>query len=354
MHLFVSQSWSLAVGLLGHVFLVGLVAAQSTDKSDLFSRLDTDGDGQLNSDEFPDEHAFLHRRLLRTADSNSDGQLSAAEFRQGLTSERAEKPLAEKGSAQLPGSDALLLLLAWMDKNSDLTIKSDEVSANLQLFYHQIQQQLQSKDTSQFRIRQLQQQSPRFTQLALRYTQRQQIDVELELSLLSDSHFAMVERLRGKVEAGQAFSTRENAEALFARLDLDGDGVIEMADLPEGARERFSDMFPRADRDGDQRLTEAEFLSFREQASRQQRQDSTSPQVARRVGQLLRRADRNGDGQLTRRESPRFLAARFQGVDSNDDGRLDREELSHAMANSESLEKTRKLPAYNPSKNTKN
>ncbi len=354
MHLFVSQSWSLAVGLLGHVFLVGLVAAQSPDKSDLFFRLDTDGDGQLNSAEIPDEHAFLHRRLLRTADSDSDGQLSAAEFHRGLSSERPEKPLTEKVSAQLPGSDALLLLLAWMDKNSDLTIKSDEVSANLKMFYNQIQQQLQSKDANQFRIRQLQQQSPRFTQLALRYTQRQQIDVELELSLLSDSQFAMVERLRRKVEVGQAFSTRENAEALFGRLDFDGDGVIEIADLPEGAQERFSDMFQRADRDGDKHITEAEFLSFQDQVSALQMRDSTSPQASRRVGQLLRRADRNSDGQLTRRESPRFLAARFKEVDSNDDGRLDREELSQAMANFDSLQKSIKLPANNPSKNIKN
>ncbi|QEG36630.1 transaldolase/EF-hand domain-containing protein [Bythopirellula goksoeyrii] len=310
---------------------VGLAAAKPDDSADLFTRLDKDTDGQLNSAEISDEYSFLFRRLVRTADSNSDGQLSIEEFQQGVSAERPEKPLAKKVSAELPGSDALLLLLAWMDTNSDLTIKSDEVPANLKTLYNQIHQQLKSKDSSQFRIRQLQQQSPRFTQLALRYTQRQQIDVEVELSLLSDEQYALVERLRGKVEPGKAFSTRENAESIFSRLDRDGDGVIAIDDLPEEVKERFFGMLQRADQNGDRRVTETEFLGFQGKVSKFSEMNSNRPEVTKRIAQLFRRADRNSDGMLTRREAPRFLAARFNEIDADGDGKLSRQELSKSL-----------------------
>ncbi|TWU24664.1 EF-hand domain-containing protein [Bythopirellula polymerisocia] len=300
-------------------------------ESDLFARLDTDGDGQIATSEIPDEHATLFRRLLRTADANSDGLLSAKEFREGISPTRPEKPLTEKGNAEFPGADALLLILAWMDENSDLTIKAEEVPPHLKPFYDQVQQQLKSKDSSQFRVRQLQQQSPGFAQQALRYSQRQKIDVELELSLLSDQQHAMVERLRKNVEPGQALASADNAEALFARLDQDGDGVILIADLPEGPRERFAEMLERADHNSDQRITEEEFLSFRGQAAKMTANKPVRPQSARRVAQLLRRADRNGDGQLTRREAPPFIAERFDKVDSNGDGLLNHQELSQLL-----------------------
>ncbi len=329
------QNWLQVIILSVQLAFSGVAGAESEPSSELFQQLDANADGLLDLSEVPAEHASLFRRLLRTSDSDADGKLSASEFFEGLTPSRPEKPLVDKESSEFPGSDALLLLLAWMDENSDLTIKAKEVPPSLRTVFDTIIRISKAKDTDQFRVRQLQQQAPQFAQLALRYTQRQQIDVELELALLSEQQHALVERLRGRVEPGRPFATRESAEAVFSRLDFDGDGVIALADLPEEVQERMSSMLTRADLDGDKRITEAEFLKFRDQISRMANQGSFNPQADQRtdqrIGLLLRRADTNGDGMLSRRESPRFLAARFPRADSNGDGQLDRQELSQIL-----------------------
>ena len=114
----------------------------------------------------------------------------------------------------------------------------------------------------------------------------------------------MVERLRKNTEPGQGASPRENAEALFNRLDQDGDGVIMVSDLPDGPRESFAEILQRADRNRDERITVEEFLSVRNLATMALVRKFLRSTGGRRIVQLLRRADRNGDGQLTRRESP--------------------------------------------------
>ena len=111
-------------------------------------------------------------------------------------------------------------------------------------------------------------------------------------------------------------------------MDRDGDGILTVAELPEPVAERFEDMLSRADRNNDQQVSEAEFLDFQSRVKKLQQRAPSDAQVTQQVNQLLRRADRDDDGQLTRRETPRFLAARFEKVDADSNGRLDREELS--------------------------
>ena len=314
--------------------LVCLLARTAT-ADDLFSRLDRDGDGQLASAEISDEHATLFRRLLRTADADGDGQLSAAEFAAGTTPDVPPKPLAKKPGVELPGAESLLLLLAWMDANADQTIQAREVPPDLKPVFGEMVEILKPKTPDQFRIQELQQQAPRFVQLALRHTNQQGIDVEVELALLSEEHYALVERIRdqGKerkpAQPGEGFATRENAQALFTRLDRDGDGELTTDELPPGIAEQFANLFTQADRDGDQRVTEQEFLQLQ---ARLARRANAKPGVAggQRITQLLQRADRNQDGQLSRREAPPFLATRFGQIDADGNGQLDRQELTRA------------------------
>ena len=192
----------LFASLLVLLYLASSARAES-DESSLFARLDSDGDGQLTESEISDEHAVLFRRLVRTSDSNADGQLSSAEFHRSITPKTPEKQFTKKSGSELPGSDALLLLLAWMDTNSDETIEADEVPADLRSVFNQIVQQLKLKDSSKIRIRDLQQQAPRLTQMALRYADRNKLDVELELALLSNKQYVLVEQLRARREVAK-------------------------------------------------------------------------------------------------------------------------------------------------------
>ncbi len=72
------------------VLATGGIQAQDADRKDpavsnsLFERLDTNKDGKVTKDELPEDRQRLFERLVRTADKNGDGQLTADEFAAGV------------------------------------------------------------------------------------------------------------------------------------------------------------------------------------------------------------------------------------------------------------------------------
>lgn len=67
-------------------------AKPPADRSGLFKQIDANGDGQIVSDEVPQDRRQMFERLLRRGDANSDGKLSLEEFTKALTDERPQAP----------------------------------------------------------------------------------------------------------------------------------------------------------------------------------------------------------------------------------------------------------------------
>jgi Ca2+-binding EF-hand superfamily protein len=338
------------LALLAFSLATPLVAAG--DEADLFNRLDANRDGQLVATEVPQEQLSLFKRLVRTSDKNHDGLLNLREFETGLTPARPEKPLTEKVENKLPGSEALLLTLTWMDLDADLVVVSGEVTPEMRPLFDEFVDFLNLKDKSRLPIAQISRQAIPFAGKAARFITREGIDVEVEMALLSDQQAAYVERLRHSLSGRDSeMSNPEGAFVLFSQLDSNGDGNVTTAEVPEAFGERFADLLAHADHNQDNQLSEQEFKKF---TSRMAAIDVNRPLLAvtiQRAQQLIRRSDRNSDDLLSRQEAPPRIARHFARLDQNGDGQLDPNEVARGVEILEILRSSAAVqPASTPAK----
>ncbi len=318
-----------AVGFPVLLLLAGPALADEQDE--LFQRLDIDRNLQITKGEVSQEHAPLFRRLIRKADFNNDGQLSAKEWKAGLTSTRPEKPITQKANSELPGAEALLLVLAWMDENTDLTITSAEVLPEMRPLFDQFVEVANLQNPDRLPISQLRQQTIRYLGIANRFIRGQGIDPEVELALLNDKQAAYVAQLRSSFRPGSMMENPDNAPTLFSELDTNGDGNVTADEVPEPFAERFADLLQRADRNQDKQLSKQEFKSLSKRVAGVAANRPPLAETNQRVQDILKRADRDGDGRLSHPEAPPRIAQRFQRFDQNGDGQLDSSELARAV-----------------------
>lgn len=134
----------------------------------------------------------------------------------------------------------------------------------------------------------------------------------------------------------------ERTDAMFAKMDANGDGVLNDADREAKLAERFAKM----DTDGDGVLSQAEFTAAHE-AMRDKRAERREARAERRAntmggermgrrggrhhgpggpGGMIKAADTNQDGQVTKAEFQTAALARFDKADADGDGTVTREE----------------------------
>ena len=122
--------------------------------------------------------------------------------------------------------------------------------------------------------------------------------------------------------------------AMFERLDRNGDGWVTEEEVPQ-ERQRFFDlMMQRGDENQDGKLTQEEFT-----ASLSDRGGSSQFGEGRPMGggarrfdteRMFQRFDSNGDGEITQEEVPQ-RAQRIMQLDRNGDGVITKEEISQGV-----------------------
>jgi Ca2+-binding EF-hand superfamily protein len=267
----------LIVGVLGVCWAAGSAAAAESDASRLFKQLDGNRDGHVAPDEAGADHGRLFARLVRTSDDDGDGVLSADEFVAGLTPVRGEKPLIDKQGSRLPGSDALVVLLAKMDVNGDRRLVADEIPERFQDAFDRMLERADEDKDGLLSTRELAQGGPRLGIIATAAARRLGIDVAAELAKLSPKERQAMERMDAYARPGELMADPEQAAELFARLDANGDGRVAADEAPEG----LVQLVRRGDRDGDGQLSKGEFQQMSRRLARlQQRSGRGRPEPA--------------------------------------------------------------------------
>jgi hypothetical protein len=237
--------------------------AVEIDAPALFASLDADRDGRVRSAEAGKPHARLFARLLRTGD-DGDGVLTADEFEAALTPLRAEKSLVTKQGNRLPGSDALIVLLARMDANGDRRIEAAEVPA---LFRDTFQRMVHFADADKngtLDTRELADGGVRLGIIAQTAAARLGINVAAELAALPPGRRNSLERMGAFPNPQQMMADPVQAAEMFARFDANGDGFV----VPDEAPEGLANLIQRADRNRDGKLSSAEFKAAAQRAAR--------------------------------------------------------------------------------------
>lgn len=288
-------SWAMFVGVaLG----LGQVACAEDDPKpesgpspeQLFKDLDKNSDGQLSVDEVGEERRRFFERLVRVGDKNDDGKLSSEEFQNASKSDDrpVEPGRGEGGGPGGLGSPANAEeMFKRLDTNGDGKLTKSEIPERARGFLGPIFERL-GKD-----------------------------------ELTKEDIIRVSRRLAG----GEGFGSLEVREAMFKRLDSNGDGKLTLSEVPERGRPMVENMLSELKRDKDGSISKEEFL-----ASTGRFQENRRRPAAERAAEGERKpeGERRPDGERRpegeRRPLPRF----FEKIDANRDGRISAEELAKA------------------------
>jgi Ca2+-binding EF-hand superfamily protein len=254
--------------IVGHSGAHALAGETSAGDAALFDRLDANDDGRISKTEVTSDQERLFARLLRRADENGDKTLTREEFLAGLVPSRPTKPIEAKMPTTFPQADAVRYLLLTIDTDVNGVIEAEEVPDELQVVFEEMVDRLDRNENGSLEPMELGRGGPPLARIAGRYVASRGIDAAAELKKLEKAQGRSAERFDGRRPPFEMVADPRQARALFARLDSNGDGQLEMDEVPEPFQPQLERFLTVADRDRDNRLSEREFLAGAERFSR--------------------------------------------------------------------------------------
>jgi Ca2+-binding EF-hand superfamily protein len=274
----------------------------------LFKTLDKNGDGRLTSDEVGEDRKRFFEHLIRVADGDKNGVLTAEEFQKGLKDEPAVQAGPQRGAGPGPGRpggpggegrprfgnpDEFFKRL---DSNGDGKVTLDEVPEPAKRIVEgMLERSGKAKDAGL---------------------------TKEDIAKLGQNF-----RPGAGPGAGPGGGQFGNPEEMFKRFDTNGDGKITLDEAPDRAREMVERMLERAGKGKDGSISKEEYL----RAAAQFRPGGAAPGGAPEgrspinPEENFKRMDANGDGKVTLDEIPerarpiveRMLEATGKGKDGS-------------------------------------
>jgi len=131
--------------------------------------------------------------------------------------------------------------------------------------------------------------------------------------------------------------SQSHALAMFAKLDVNNDGLLDTADRELRREQRREKMFAKLDSNNDGSISQDEFMAFEgpgKHGKAMGKPDGEGQGKHHRRGmrghgggmKMMKMADTNNDGAVSQDEFTAAAASRFAKIDANNDGQITKEE----------------------------
>ncbi|QDU50559.1 EF-hand domain-containing protein [Gimesia panareensis] len=286
---------------------------ETSSKEKVFQQLDKNSDGTITADEVPDEKKRFFEFLLRSGDQNKDGKLTKGEFEGGLKKENQKFEAGDERRGN-QGPRFYNRFLSRLDRNGDKKISKDELPEPLR---ERMEPLFQRLNTNEISLEQLERMGNMFG------------------------------NRRPPRPDGQGMNSKEQSERFFSMLDTNKDGKLTLDEAPERARFMLRRIYEQSGKEREATLTKQEFMEALAKVRPPQRPGRREMDQNRKPAgdnQEMKRPEMENRPDFRRRgfNQGQFpLPAFIKTLDTNNDRKLDQEELKQLSALLEKLDQNK-------------
>ena len=228
------------------LLLVAVLPANATSADALFGKLDQNHDGKVTADEIPASQRSFFKRALRVADRDEDGALTSDELAVALTDPKPVQLPGTNSGNRMAGMD-----FKQLDKNGDGKLTIDEVPAQGKERFQQLFDRVgQNEIPIDMVARYMAGERPKVD------TDRKKPDSKKpsDKSGVMKSDVPEIMSSESKKKSGEP---AQGLQTLLRQLDKNRDGKLSKNELPP----RMKEYADRMDTDGDGTINAAELAA---------------------------------------------------------------------------------------------